>query len=173
MKFSIPGTLKSSRRPAILAVLGGLVIILGGSSAYAAHSSALPGSPLYPLKQLWEEGSLLLSFGPASKAKTHLSIAQDRIQAAQSGPTPAPVLVPTLQTVQQNLSDALNQSNKVGDQSQQKEIRKNISDTASEAEQEAEHENESSDDSSSTDKQDIQSTRDQIKQVKDRASADD
>lgn len=172
MQFPTFKILKYSRRATTLIALGGLVILLGGSSAYAAHSNALPGSPLYPLKQLWEEGSLLLSFGPDSKAKAHLNIAQDRIKAAQSAPTPIPVLVPTLQTVQQNLNDALNQSNNVSDQSQRKEIKKSISDAAAEAEIEAEHESESSD-SSGSDKQDVESASDQIKQVRDQASTND
>lgn len=172
MKFPVFKILKYSRRTTILAGLGGLVIVLGGGSAYAAHSNALPGSALYPFKQLWEKGSLLLSFSPASKAQAHLNIAQDRIKSAQSSPTPTPVLVPALQTVQQNLNDALNQSNNVSDQSQRTEIKKSISDAAAEAQKEAEHESESPD-SSSTDKQDIQSTSDQIKQVQDQASSGD
>lgn len=173
MKIPFSKVLKYSRRTTILAIVGGLIVILGGSSAYAAHSNALPGSPLYPLKQLWEQGSLLLSFSPAAKAQVHLNIAQDRIKAAQSSPTPIPVLVPTLQTVQQNLHDALNQSSNVTDQSQRNEIKKSVSDAASEAEKEAEQESRSSVESSSSDKQDIQSSRDQIKQIQNQASADD
>ena len=171
MKIPVFKILKNSRRLTVLVALGGLVVVLGSSSAYAAHSSALPGSPLYPLKQLWDEGSLLLSFNPASKAQAHLKIAQDRIKAAQSSPTPTPVLVPALQEVQQQLNSALDQSNKVTDQSQRKELKKSISDTAKEAESEAEHESET--ESSSSDNQDIKNSSDQIKQTQDQASTND
>lgn len=172
MKVPLFKIFKYSRRATILATLGGLIVVLGSSSAYAAHSNALPGSTLYPLKQLWEKGSLLLSFSPTSKANTHLNIAQNRIKALQSSPTPTPVLVPALQEVQQQLNSALTQSNNVTDQSQRKEIKKSISDTAAEAEKEAEHDSESPD-SSSTDNHDVQSTSDKIKQVHDQASAND
>lgn len=170
MKFPVFKILKNSRRLTVVVALGALVIILGGSSAYAAHSNALPGSAFYPLKQLWEQGSLALAFTPAAKAQVHLNIAQDRIKATQSNTTPALVLAPTLQTVQQNLNDALNQTKNISDPSQRKDIEKSISDAATEVEKEAERENES--ESSSSDKQDIQSSRDQIKQVKDQTSTD-
>ncbi|GAC1392137.1 MAG: hypothetical protein NVSMB46_07100 [Candidatus Saccharimonadales bacterium] len=79
--------------------------------------------------------------------------------------------MPALQTVQQQLNSALDQSNNITDQSQRKEIKKSISDTAAEAENEAQHESES--ESSSKDKQDVQNTSDQIKQVQDKASTND
>lgn len=172
MKIPVFKVLKYSRRATVLAVLGGLVVVLGGSSAYAAHTNALPGSPLYPLKQLWEEGTLLMSFSPASKAQTHLNIAQDRINAVQTSPAPAPVLAPALQEVNKQLNSALDQSNSVTDQVKRKEIKKDITDAAVEAQHEAERESESPDSSSSS-KQEIKNTTEQIKQVQTQASVDD
>lgn len=178
MKIPVFKALKSSRKATILAALGGLVILLGGSSAYAARSNALPGSPLYPLKQLWEQGAVLLSFSPASKARAHLNIAQDRIKALQSSSVPTPVRAQALQTVQQNLNSALDQSNNVTDQTKRKELKDDISKEAVEAEQEVEHAKEvektkeTDSSKSNKDKQDIKQSGDQIKQVKDRSAKD-
>ena len=172
MKIPVFKIFKYSRRASIVTVVVGLVVIFGSLSAYAAKSDALPGSTLYPLKQLWEKGQLVLSFSPVSKAQTHVSIAQDRIKAAQAVPVPTTVLVPALQEAQQQLNSALSQASGITDQTQRKEINKSISDAAAEATAEAEHASES-ESASSSDKQDLQKTSDQIKQVQDQASTDD
>lgn len=161
---------KYSRKTTAVVSLGALIVIFGGTSAFAAHSNALPGSPLYPLKQVWEQGQMLLSFDSASKATMHVKIAQDRIQALQATPTPTPALVPALQTVQANLNSALDQSKNVPDQTKRTEIRKSISDAAVEAEKEAQQKTEAA---SSSDQQDAQSSSDAIKSVGDQASTDD
>ncbi len=169
---------KYSRMANIVAAVGVLVIIFGATSAYAAHSNALPGSFLYPLKQLWEQGQLQMSFSPASKAQTQIDIAHDRIKAAQAvvSQTPAATngsnALPALQEAQKQLSNALDQTSNISDPTQKKEIKDSISKEAAEVEAELEQENESESHSSS-DKQDIQHTSDEIKKVKDQASTDD
>lgn len=178
MKLPALKILKLSSRAGILATAGVVVLVLGGSSAYAAHSNALPGSTLYPLKQLWEKGQVVLSFSPASKAETQVNIAQDRVKAAQATVSQTPAAtngsnaIDALQQAQQHLQQALTHASNVSDPSQRKEIEKKISDTAAEAEAEAQHESES-ESTNSTDKQDLQNTSDQIKQVRDQASSDD
>ncbi len=178
MKIPVFKIFKYSRRASIAVAVGGLIIVFGGASAYAAKSNALPGSPLYPLKQVWEEGQMLLSFSPASKAQTQVSIAQDRIKAAQTvvSQTPAATngsnALPALQQAQQQLNKALENTNKITDPTQRKEIKKSISDAAAEAETELEHSSES-ESSSSSDKQNIQNTSDEIKKVQDQASTGD
>lgn len=164
-------TIKLSKKAALIAISTAVVILgLGGTSAYAAHSNALPGSTLYPFKRVWEEGSLLLALSPASKAKTHVGIAHNRINAAQAVPAPTTVVVPALQQAQQQLNTALDQSNKVSDPTQRKEIKDSISKEAANAESELEHSSESE---SSRDKQNAQNTSDQLKQIKDQASTND
>lgn len=164
---------KYSRMANIVIAVGGLVVIFGATSAYAAHSNALPGSALYPLKQLWEQGQLQLSFSPASKAQTHVDIAQDRIKVAQTpATTNSSNALPALQQAQQHLDKALTNADKVTDPTQRKEIKKSISGAAAEAETELEHSSESESPSAS-DKQDIQKTSDEIKKVQDQASTDD
>lgn len=172
MKVKLLKFVKSSPLMTTLLVLSVAAVLLGGSSAYAGQSNALPGSPLYPLKQLWEQTSLALSFSPAAKAQAHLNIAQDRIRAVQATVAPDPVAEPALQTVHQNLNDALNQSDKVTDPSQRKEIKKSISEAAVDAEKEAAHANESHD-ASATGKGDAKSMTDQLKQVRDKALGSD
>jgi hypothetical protein len=176
MKLPIFKIFKYSRRASIIATVGGLIVIFGGTSAYAAHSNALPGSTLYPLKQLWEQGQLLLSFSPTSKAQAQIDIAHDRIKAAQAvvSQTPAATngsnAIPALQHAQEQLNKALSNADKITDPTQRQEIKKSISDAATEAEAELEQENESASDS---DKQDIQHTSEEIKKVKDQASSND
>ncbi len=176
MKLPLLKTLKLTSRTGLLVAMGVVVLLLGGSSAYAAHTDALQGSTLYPLKQLWEKGQLLLSFSPASKAQTEVNIAQDRIKAAQATVSQTPAAtngssaVDALQQAQQHLQQALTHVDNVSDPNQKKEIEKKISDTATEAENEVENESESPNPS---DKQDLQKTSDQINQVKQHASNDD
>jgi hypothetical protein len=176
MKIPVFKIFKYSKRASIVATVAGLFVIFGGASAYAAKSNALPGSTLYPLKQAWEEGQMLLSFSPASKAQTQVGIAQDRIKAAQAvvSQTPAAtsVAIPALQQAQQHLDKALTNTSEVTDPTQRQEIKKSISDAAAEAETELEHSSESESPSAS-DKQDIQNTSDQIKKVQDQASTGD
>lgn len=163
--------LKKSRVATILVIIVGLMVVLGGSSAYAANTNALPGSPLYPLKQIWQQASLIVALTPATKAQAQLNIAQDTIKSVQSNPAPSPVAAPALQKIQEQLKGALDQSKSVTDQTQRKQIEKKISDAATEAETEAKHQSDSQ--PSSSDKQDIQDTSKQIQQVKDQASTDD
>ncbi len=176
MKLPLLKTLKLTSRTGLLVAIGVVVLLLGGSSAYAAHTDALQGSALYPLKQVWEKGQLLLSFSPASKAQTEVNIAQDRIKAAQATVSQTPAAtngssaVDALQQAQQHLQQALAHVDNVSDPNQKKEIEKKISDTATEAENEVENESESPNPS---DKQDLQKTSDQINQVKQHASNDD
>lgn len=161
---------KYSRRASIIAVIGGLIVIFGGSSTYAAHSNALPGSAFYPLKQLWEKAQLVVSFSPAAKAHAQIGVAQDRVKAAQSTPAPTTVLVPALQVAQQQLSGALDQAKHVTDPVQRQEIMQHISDTATEVESEIEHESES-ETASVNDKQDLKKASDEVKHVQDKVSA--
>ncbi len=168
-------TIKLSRRTGTIVVLTVVVILgLGGTSAYAAESNALPGSALYPFKKGWEEVRLLLAFSPAAKAKTNVDIAHNRIKAAQNvaSQTPAAttVVVPALQEAQQQLSNALNQTNNITDPSQRREVKRSISKEASDAETELEHSNESE---SSDDKQNTKSTSEQLQQIQDQSSTDD
>ena len=178
MKLSVFKIFKYSRRASIIATVGGLIVIFGGTSAYAAHSNALPGSTLYPLKQLWEQGQLLLSFSPTSKAQAQIDIAHDRIKAAQTvvSQTPAATngsnAIPALQEAQKRLSNALDQASDISDPIQKKEIKDDIAKEAAEVEAELEQENES-ESASDSDKQDIQHTSDEIKKVKDQASSND
>jgi spermidine/putrescine-binding protein len=173
MKIPFP---KFSKRASIIVVaVAATVLALGGTSAYAAKSNALPGSALYPLKQAWEEVRLLTAMSPVSKAQTHIDIAHDRITSAQAAvsqtPAPAAVLVPALQEVKQQLNAALSQSSNVTDPTKRKEIKDSISKEAADAEGELEHSSES--ESSSGNKQDLKTTSDQIRQIHDQASSND
>lgn len=178
MKIPIFKIFKYSRRASIIASIGGLIVVLGGTSAYAAKTNALPGSALYPLKQLWEQGQLMLSLSPASKAQTQVDIAHDRIKAAQSvvSQTPAATngsnALPALQEAQKQLTKALDQTSDISDPVQKKEIKDNISKEAAELEAELEQENDSKA-ASNDDKQGIQHTSDEIKKVKDQSSSND
>lgn len=176
MTLPIFSIFRLASRLSFLITVAVIVILVGGGSAYAAHSNALPGSILYPFKQLWENGQMLLSFSPESKAQTQINIAQDRIKAAQAvvSQTPAATngsnALPALQQAQQQLQKALENTSKISDPTKRKEIEKNISDTATEAEKEAETETSSA---SSSDKQDLQQTSDQIKQLQNQAESGD
>lgn len=178
MKIPVFKILKNSTRATIFVSIGLLVLVFGGASAYAAHTSAAPGSALYPLKQVWEQGKLLLSFSPASKAQTQVDIAKDRLKAAQTvvSQTPAATngsnAISALQQAQQQLNKALDNTDKVTDPTKRSEIKKSISDTAAEVETELEHSSESESNSAS-DKQDIQHTSTEIKHIKDQAKTDD
>lgn len=176
MKLPVFKIFKYSRRASIIAAVGGLFLAFGGTSAYAANSNALPGSALYPLKQLWERGQLMLSFSPTAKAQLQVEIAQDRIKSAQAivAETPAATngsnAISALQHAQEQLSKALDNTDDITDLAKRAEIKSSISDAADEVEAELEQENDSADDSA---KQDIQRTSDHIKQIKDQASSDD
>lgn len=170
--------IKYTKRTIILASIAGVVVLLGGTSAIAAKANAAPGSTLYPFKRLWEGGKLFLSFSSVSKAQTNVSIAQDRVKAAQTvvSQTPAATngsqAVDALQQAQQKLESALTQTKQISDPVQKKEVSKSISDAAKETENEIQSETES-ESTSSTDKQNLQKTSDQVKQIQSQASADD
>lgn len=177
MKIPAFKILKNSKQATVLAAVVVVVVALGGTSAYAAHSDALPGSAMYPFKKLWEGSQMLLSFGPASKAQTNVSIAQNRVKAAQAAVSQTPAAtnssnaLTALQEAQQHLQTALTQTSQINDPTQKKEVAKSISDAAAEAEKQVEAEKES--EASTTDKQNLQQTSDQIKQIQDQASTDD
>ncbi len=68
----------------IVAVLLLAVVVLGGGVAVArAAYNSLPGEPLYPVKQVLEEGKVMLAFSPERKAELHLEIAQERLRELQ------------------------------------------------------------------------------------------
>lgn len=178
MKLPMFKIFNYSRRASMLIAGGVVVLALGGSSAYASQSNALPGSPLFPLKQLWEKSQVLVSFSPAAKARVELSIAQDRLDAAQAvvASTPAAIngsnAVSALAQAQTHLQKALEHSNKIEDHAQRAEIEKSISDTATETENEAEDIGDS-DSTSPDDKQDLEKTSEHARQIRDQASAND
>lgn len=178
MKLPLLKALKLTSRTGVLAAIGVVVLLLGGSSAYAAHTNALQGSTLYPLKQLWEKSQLLLSFSPAAKAQTEVNIAQDRVKAAQTTVSQTPAAtngsnaIDALQQAQQHLQQALTHVSNIPDSAQKKEIEKKISDTATEAENEAENESES-ESHGPKEKQDLQKTSDKIHQIQQQTSGDD
>lgn len=178
MKLPMFKILNYSRRVSMLIVSGMFVLAFGSTSAYAASSNALPGSALFPLKQLWEKGQTLVSFSPAAKARAEVSIAQDRLEATQAivASTPAGTngsnAVDALEQAQQHLAKALEHSNKIEDHAERKEIKKSISEAATETENEAEDVSDS--DSSSDDhKDDLSDTSEHARQIRDQASSDD
>lgn len=160
---------KITKKVAILLAAAGVVVLLGGTSAYAAHSDALPGSTLFPFKQLWEQGQLLTSFSPADKAQTNINIAKDRLNSLQT--TAPSQATPGLQNAQNHLNAALDNSNGIKDQNERKSVKQKISDTEDEIENEVEQESKTSTDAN--DKQDLQKTSDDAKQVQAQAQKDD
>lgn len=170
--MKVPKILTNSRVVIVVATVAVVLVAFGGVSAYAAHSNALPGSPLYPLKQLWEQGQLIFSFNPTAKAQAHINIAQNRLQSLQSAPVSAPVALPTIQDAQQHLNNALDQLGGITDTAKRKEVKKEVSNTAGEIETEVSHESDNSD-TSSSDKQNIQQASDELKQTQAQSSTDD
>ncbi len=164
-----PYLTKLSRKAGIIVLSSATVIVaLGGTSAYAAHTNALPGSALYPFKKGWEEARILLSLSPASEAQTRVDIAHNLVQATQQlTPTPSTNVLPALQEAQQQLNSALNQSNKVSDPSKRQEIKDSISKEAADASVELEQHHKPE---SSNDKRDAKNTAEQLQQIKNKAS---
>lgn len=136
MKLTTPKIHLSPKTTAVAVGTAVVILGLGATSAYADHINALPGSPLYPLKQAWREGRLALSFGPTDKAKTNIDFAKANVQSLQTKTVPPAIVAPTLQQAQAHLSTALQLSEQVSDTSQRKEIKKSISDTAKEVDTE-------------------------------------
>ncbi|MES2953572.1 MAG: DUF5667 domain-containing protein [Patescibacteria group bacterium] len=64
--------------PIVPAVIIGLVALMGGTVATAQIS--LPGSPLYGIKTATERARLAIALSDENKAKTHLSIAADKLR---------------------------------------------------------------------------------------------
>lgn len=64
------------------AIIIGVVALLGGTVATAQVS--LPGSPLYGIKTATESVRVALAFTNKSKAKTHLSIAKEKVSEIEA-----------------------------------------------------------------------------------------
>jgi len=109
----------------IVAVLLLAVVVLGGGVmvARAAYNS-LPGEPLYPVKQVLEDGEILLAFSPARKAELHLEIAQERLVELQilsrRGDTALAAKVAADLEAHLRAADAL--SNKIADRETSREL---------------------------------------------------
>ncbi len=139
MKLSIK---KLSKRTTII-LASSIVVLLavGGTAAFAAQSNALPGSPMYPLKQAWENVALFVAPSPAAKAETHLNIAQNRITALQQATTTPPTVpVQVIQQAQDHLQTALDEANKISDSAKQQEVKASIAQEVNKAETEIETE---------------------------------
>lgn len=102
---------KEPRRMSTLLAKAALIITLlvgtvGGAAVVSADS--LPGSPLYPLKQVMEQARLGLADNPADQAALHLVMAQNRVQEmmqlAVKGSAPGEA---TLTQLQLHLNQAL------------------------------------------------------------------
>lgn len=160
--------IKPSKKTLTITIVsvGGLALTLFGTSAYAAQTNALPGSPLYPLKQAWESVALFVAPTPAAKAQAYLNVAQNRITSSQQV-TPAPV--PVIQQAQQHLQSALDEAQKVSDSTTRKEIKDSVAQKAAEVETEIK----SSKESDSTNEQDVKDATDHNKQIQTDASRDD
>lgn len=71
------------RKPAMVLVLV-LLVGVGGATTFAAAGSALPGSPLYPVKvSIIEPARVLLAATPEDKAAVNVSIALTRVHEAE------------------------------------------------------------------------------------------
>ncbi len=141
MKLSVK---KLSKRTTIILASSGVVLLaVGGTAAYAAQSNALPGSPMYPLKQAWESVALFVSPSPVAKAETHLNIAQNRITALQQTTTTAPTTpVQVIQQAQDHLQTALDEANKISDSAKKQEVKADIAKEVTKAKTELEAETE-------------------------------
>jgi hypothetical protein len=146
-----------------------VLVAVGGTSAYAAQSNALPGSILYPFKKAWEDVALLIAPTPEIKAQTYLNIAQNRIDALKETTPVATVQV--IQQTQDHLQSALTESDKISDPTKRQEVKDSVAKEVSDVETEIE----THDTASSSDQQDVkntQSVKDQNAQLKTDASKD-
>jgi len=148
----------------ILIGLVALLVAISGTSAYAAHSNALPGSILYPFKKAWEDVALFVAPTPAIKAQTYLNIAQNRIDAAKQSPTTATTKV--IQQAQVHLQNALDEADKISDSKTRQEIKDGISKETSRIETEIE----TRDSEGATDQQDTKDAQNQNTQIQTEAS---
>jgi len=148
----------------ILIGLVALLAAISGTSAYAAHSNALPGSMLYPFKKAWEDVALFVAPTPAIKAQTYLNIAQNRIDAVKQSPTKATTKV--IQQAQVHLQNALDETDKISDSKTRQEIKDDISKETSRIETEIE----TSGSEGATDQQDAKDIRSQNTQIQTEAS---
>jgi len=160
----------SKKATIIVASSVAVVLLIGGTTVYAANSSALPGSFLYPLKQGWENISLAFASTPQSKAEIHVNIARDRIQTAADSTVAAPVLAPTLLELENNLDSALEQSKQVTSTMERKEIQESVKKEASRVESEVRHGAES-ESSHVADAKNIKKSSDAIKKIQTSSSA--
>jgi hypothetical protein len=71
------------RRAAITVVLLVLMVV-GGFSVTQVAASALPDSPLYPVKRFSEQVQLLLTPSPEGKARLYLKFGQERLREAEA-----------------------------------------------------------------------------------------
>jgi hypothetical protein len=85
---SVTPALRPVRRARVRITIAGLaaavVVALGGASAIAASSSALPGEPLYGLKRSVERVGLAMHRGDSSRAEFHLKLATRRLAEIQA-----------------------------------------------------------------------------------------
>lgn len=167
--MNIPAIKLSKRVIIILASSVVLLVAVGGTSAYAAKSNALPGSALYPFKKAWEEVALFVAPNHEVKAQTYLNIAQNRIDSVKQSPTSTKA--PAIQQAQVHLQNALDEANKVSDTKTRQEIKDSISEKEAEAEMEMETESESSD--GSKDQNNTQDSKDQETQTQTGESKND
>ncbi len=72
-----PARRRRDRRMA--ALLGGAALVGATSTVAMAATSALPGEPLYPIKQVIESGQGRFASGDAEQGRHHLSLAQTRL----------------------------------------------------------------------------------------------
>lgn len=165
MKMPIVKLSKSS--VFILVGLVALLVAISGTSAYAAHSNALPGSMLYPFKKAWEDVALFVAPTPAIKAQTYLNIAQNRIDATKQLPTKATSEI--IHQAQVQLKNAMDEADKISDLKTRQEIKDGISKETSRIETEIE----TRDSESATDQQDTQDIQGQNTQKQTEASKND
>ena len=71
------------RRMAITLVLL-MIMVVAGFSVTQVAASALPDSPLYPVKRFREQMQLLLASSPEEKARLYLRLGQERLREAEA-----------------------------------------------------------------------------------------
>jgi len=70
-------------RPLIAPVAAGLLVVLGLGGVWSASAEALPNTPLYSAKLIFEQAQLITAVSPDRRAEVHLEIAQARLREAQ------------------------------------------------------------------------------------------
>jgi hypothetical protein len=116
----------SQKATIIMAGSGLLLVVLGGTTAFATHSNAQPGSVLYPFKKAWEEVSLTLTVNPAVKADKHLNIADDELKNIRPEDVHSNPSQPAIIQAKQHIEDAQKEEQKVSDKSARKAIDEHI-----------------------------------------------